>query len=124
MGQGDGFAFKRQEGFRLAFKEPIEATFILLTVQGEKVTSKKGTAKLLDMSLKGAKMSSKLELPTTDLKLRIEFELNEEKLDIDCGIVWRRLGFKEYLYGLTFDSDSYEEAKLLAELKGYVVKSR
>lgn len=116
--------FKRNEGFRLSFKEPIQTTFTILRIEDKEVTSKKGAISIVDMSLKGAKLISKLSLPVPTTIISLKYPLVEEPFFIEGELIWKKDTTEEFIYGIQFLSDSYSEETLLQTLKEYVNKNK
>jgi hypothetical protein len=116
--------YKRQEGFRMEFSEPIEAVFRIIRLGGKEITSKEGEMKLCDISLRGARVSTIYELPTEkgEVDIEIQFAINEQIFACNGKIIWKKKGIKEYVYGVHFQSDSYSEDDLIDELKKYARK--
>ncbi|MBE4907531.1 PilZ domain-containing protein [Bacillus luteolus] len=111
--------YKRNEGFRLSFKNPIPATFLILMMQGKSAGANKGMLTIIDMSLKGAKVFSTLQLPTPNTQIKIDITINEQPLVIEGELVWSKKVSTGYTYGVSFDPHSYSEQQLLSELKTY-----
>ncbi|WP_066295293.1 PilZ domain-containing protein [Bacillus sp. FJAT-29937] len=116
--------FKRQEGFRLAFNQPIPATFTILQIQGKKVDSNIGEIHILDMSLKGAKIMSQLRLPIPNTKIKMECVIADEPVHITGELIWEKKSYQGFMYGMAFNPVTYSEQQLLQELKKYVIKNK
>lgn len=116
--------FKRNEGFRLSFKEPIQTTFTIHQIEDKDVTSKKGVLSIIDMSLKGAKLISKLSLSVPHTIVSLENPLAEEPFFIEGELIWEKDTTEGFIYGMRFLSDSYSEEILLQTLKEYVKKNK
>ena len=75
--------FKRQEGFRFVFNEPIEASFKLL-INGQPVEALGSSpCKILDISPKGVKMFSEVKfgeyINRATLQVELQFVLEDRK---------------------------------------------
>lgn len=116
--------YKRNEGFRLTFKNPIPGVFLILTIQGKSAGDNKGILTIIDMSLKGAKVFSTLQLPTPNTQIKMESTINDQPITIDGELIWSRKNSTGYTYGVSFDTNSYSEQQLLSELKTYVVNTK
>lgn len=116
--------YKRNEGFRLTFKNPVPGTFLILMIQGKSAGANKGILTIIDMSLKGAKVFSTLQLPTPNTQIKIETKLNDQPLTIDGELIWSRKTSTGYTYGVSFDPHSYSEQQLLSQLKAYVATTK
>ncbi|QOR68178.1 PilZ domain-containing protein [Cytobacillus suaedae] len=116
--------YKRNEGFRLTFENPVPGTFIILMMQGKSAGANKGTLTIIDMSLKGAKVFSTLQLPTPNTQIKIETTITDQPLSIEGELIWSRKSSTGYTYGVLFDIHSYSEQKLLSELKTYVATNK
>ncbi len=120
----DSELYRRQDGFRLAFKEPLPAYFTILQIKGKEVESKKGTIHLFDMSLKGAKIFSPLEIPTPKTQIQLECVICEEQISLVGELIWRKASHKGFIYGMTFDASSYWDRHLLEVLQNYVRQNK
>ncbi|TSI07394.1 PilZ domain-containing protein [Lysinibacillus sp. BW-2-10] len=116
--------FKRNEGFRLIFNQPIPATFIILKISGKDVKSKKGEIQILDMSLKGAKIQTKFKLPTPNTRIEMEFVIYDKPMHLVGELVWEKQSNQEFIYGMVFDSSMLLQQQLLQELKKYAIKNK
>lgn len=116
--------FKRNEGFRLSFKEPIQTTFTILQIEDKEVTSKEGEIRIVDISLKGAKLTCKLSLPVPNTVISIEYSLAKEPFFIHGELIWKKDASEGFIYGIQFLSSSYSEETLLQTLKEYVNKNK
>ncbi|NEU29789.1 PilZ domain-containing protein [bacterium LRH843] len=117
-----GGRYRRQEGFRLSFKQPIPATFTIIKMQEKTLESNKGSFHIIDMSLKGAKVISNLELPTPNTHIQMECMILKENLNITGELVWKKKTYEGFVYGVAFQFESYSERDLLRKLKKYVGK--
>lgn len=113
-------AYKRQEGFRLSFKESLPCTFTILKIQGRDVESKKGSIHIINISLKGAKIISPLDLPIPNTHILLDFVIMEERISLSGELIWKKNSYNGYMYGVTFDSKTYSVEQLLTGLKNYV----
>ncbi|RUL53206.1 PilZ domain-containing protein [Lysinibacillus antri] len=116
--------FKRNEGFRLIFNQPIPATFIILKISGKDVKSKKGEIQILDMSLKGAKIQTKFKLPIPNTRIEMEFVICDKPMHLVGELVWEKQSNQEFVYGMIFDSAMLLQQQLLQELKKYAIKNK
>lgn len=117
--------FKRNEGFRLIFNEPIPATFIILKINGNDVKSKKGEIQILDMSLKGTKIQTKFKLPIPHTRIEMEFVICDEPMHLVGELVWEKQRNQEFIYGVIFDdSAKLLQPQLLQQLKKYASKNK
>lgn len=116
--------FKRNEGFRLSFKEPVQTTFTILQIEEKEVTSKEGEIKFVDISLKGAKLLCNLSLPVSNTVISIEYPLAKEPFFIQGELIWKKDTSEGFIYGIQFLSESYSEETLLQTLKEYVNKNK
>ncbi|BAU29668.1 PilZ domain-containing protein [Aneurinibacillus soli] len=113
--------YKRQEGFRLAFPDGLAGTFRILRLEEKNVNSREGDALIHDISPKGAKFSTALDLPLYrgELEVSLHFTLYHEPFDIRGILKWQQEKMGRQVYGMTFLADSYRESELLSELKEY-----
>ncbi|MEK4424147.1 PilZ domain-containing protein [Solibacillus sp. FSL K6-1523] len=110
--------FKRTEGFRFAFGDPVAADFVLLL--NGKPEGGKCSCNVLDISPHGMKMFSKTEIGEYSNKvvqIEVQFVLDEVKIKAVGEIVWKRSFGKDYHYGLVFENQPIVEELIVSELK-------
>lgn len=114
--------FKRNEGFRFAFGEPLYASFVLL-IDGKPQNLEKTQypCEIQDVSPRGMKMFSNVEIgedSTKLVQLEIHFILDVTKIRAVGEIVWSKKVMEGFHYGLIFDKQPVVEELIVAELKG------
>lgn len=117
--------YNRKEGFRFAFKDPLEASFKIYELNGKKVETQPGKALMHDISPSGTKISSKLNLPVSEtdpVKIHLHFMLNEAVYEMKAELVWKSVSGENYHYGVNFYSDEHVKEEIVAQLKKYVKK--
>lgn len=115
--------FKRQEGFRFSFHNPIPALFTIEELNGNVVKSSEGEAKLMDLSPNGMKLNTTLDIPVSKrnrVKVSVRFNLNDTTYQVHGEIVWREERFNHFFYGIHFVMDNKEQTNLVESLKCYV----
>lgn len=113
--------FKRQEGFRFVFNEPIEASFKLM-VNGNYVDGGNSfPCQLLDISPRGAKMFSEGNLGEyfnkTNLQVELQFVLDVTTIRAVGEIVWRKPFGRRNQYGLLFQAQEDIDELIISEMK-------
>ena len=113
--------FKRQEGFRYAFGEPLEAGVVIL-IEGKPldVERKRITCEVLDISPRGLKISINEdfnEYKNKVLQLEISFILDSTEIKGIGEIVWSKKFGSGYHYGITFFNQASVEELIVNELK-------
>lgn len=110
--------YKRHEYFRHLFRNPLDATFRILLVDGAG-ESNPGTCRLLDISPGGTKIYSNFDMPDGrgPLHLRLTFTLFQEPLTIEGEIVWKKKTLDGYQYGIDFIKNPTIEKLIVDELK-------
>ena len=113
--------FKRTEGFRYAFKEPISANFmILLDGKSENIELTKYPCEIVDISPHGMKMFSNKEIGVHNNKLvqlEVQFILDEVLIKAIAEVVWAKDLGGHIQYGLTFENQPVIEELIVSELK-------
>lgn len=114
--------FKRQEGFRFAFPEPLLASFCLL-VDGKPQDLEKTQYQcdIHDISPRGMKMFSNIEIGVDSNKLvqvEVYFILDVTKIKAIGEIVWTKKVLNGFQYGLIFVDQPAVEELIVSELKG------
>lgn len=113
--------FKRKEGFRHAFGEPLEAGVVIL-IEGKPlgVERTRIPCKILDISPRGLKMvidEDFNEYKNKVLQLEISFILDATEIRGVGEIVWSKKFGSGYHYGITFFNQSNVEELIINELK-------
>lgn len=113
--------FKRKEGFRFAFDQPIKAAF-RLTKNGEPIDLQASfvSAEILDISPKGMKITTSFEIDdamSDEVQLYIIYCLDTLEIQSYGEVVWKRPGGEGFLYGLYFHAQDENEQTIISELK-------
>ncbi|MDQ0253055.1 hypothetical protein J2S74_000427 [Evansella vedderi] len=111
--------YKREELFRYKFKEPLECRIKILRVNGEKVASNFGEARIWDMSPNGIKLEAPLDFQCeqNDVELEIRFSLKED-IVVGGKLVWNKnFGISNYLYGVSLLASPEVESLIIENLK-------
>lgn len=113
--------YKRTEYFRYVFAKPHEARFRIILDEETRKESGVGECSLIDLSLGGAKLFAKYNIPfmRTPLKITMEFVLFKERIEVEGELVWKTdsedgVG---HFYGFEFEAGPEKEALIVAELK-------
>ena len=118
---GIGMIFKRKEGFRHAFGEPLEAGVVIL-IEGKPsgVERTRIPGNILDISPRGLKLLIDHdfdEYKNKVLQLEISFILDVMEIRGIGEIVWSKKFGSGYHYGITFFNQSDVEELIVNELK-------
>jgi len=112
--------FKRQEGFRFVFNEPIEASFKLL-INGQVVNAAGSPCKILDISPRGIKMFSEVDLGEyinkANLQIEVQFILNVTTIQAIGEIVWCKGFGRGHQYGIQFQAQENIDELIISEMK-------
>lgn len=113
--------FKRQEGFRYSYKEPMPIQFLPL-LAGKRLTAEQEMleATLLDISPKGMKMFSTAQFGEHNsklLQLEVHFILYTAAIRVVGEVVWVKRYANGYQYGLEFKDQENIENLIIEELK-------
>lgn len=115
--------YKREEYFRFSFNTPIPGFFTITKMNGLSGKSKKGPLLILDLSPKGIKFQSRLDLPDTeDLNLSLSFTLNTKEIILPGKIVWKKKISNDFHYGFTVTEELEIEditKEIISELKAF-----
>ena len=60
--------YKRKSPFRYTFSEPITVYFKIVNINGKRIETSEGTASMIDLSPKGMKLKSSLDLQNINHK--------------------------------------------------------
>lgn len=114
-------AFKRTEGFRFTFGEPIPAKYIILENGNPKeLEATKHDCEIIDVSPRGMKMFSYHDIGESNSKLvqlEVQFVLDEVLIKAIGEIVWEKNYGLKTQYGLLFENQPQIEELIVSELK-------
>lgn len=108
--------FKRQEGFRFKFEEPITMTFAIYE-DGRVNQEQTAMAELLDISPRGLKMFTEVDLGVNPPPLDIRFVLDTREVRAYGEIIWSRPFGNGKQYGVFFNNQGAVEDLIVEELK-------
>ena len=113
--------FKRQEGFRHAFGEPLQAGVVIL-IDGKPLDFERTRipCEILDISPRGLKMAigeDFNEYKNKALQLEISFILDSTEIKGIGEIAWSKKFGRGYHYGIAFFNQSTVEDLIVNELK-------
>jgi len=108
--------FKRQEGFRFKFKEPIQITFAIYE-NGKVNHGQTAMADLLDISPRGLKMFTEVDLGINPPPLDIHFVLDTQEVRAYGEVIWSRPFGSGKQYGIYFNNQGPVEDLIIEELK-------
>ncbi|RLQ97089.1 PilZ domain-containing protein [Falsibacillus albus] len=117
--------FKRKEPFRYSFTSPIQGSFrLFIEKDKELIETKEGNMEIIDLSPKGIKFRSKLNIPVerTDLHLHITFVINEKAIEFVGKLKWKRQSATDFIYGVSSFGDDNLAEDIVRELKSFSKK--
>lgn len=108
--------FKRQEGFRFKFEEPVTMTFAIYE-DGRVNQEQTAMAELLDISPRGLKMFTEVDLGVNPPPLDLRFVLDTREVRTYGEIIWSRPFGTGKQYGVFFNNQGAVEDLIVEELK-------
>ncbi|MBD8519642.1 PilZ domain-containing protein [Lysinibacillus sp. FSL R7-0073] len=108
--------FKRQEGFRFKFEEPVQITFAVYE-NGRVNYGQTAMAELLDISPRGLKMYTEVDLGVNPPPLDIHFVLDTQEVRAYGEVIWSRPFGSGKQYGVYFNDQGRVEELIVDELK-------
>ena len=108
--------FKRQEGFRFKFDEPIQMKFAIYE-NGKVNQAQTAMADLLDISPRGMKMFTEVDLGVNPPPLDLRFVLDTIEVRAYGEIIWSRPFGNGKQYGVNFNNQGAVEDLIVDELK-------
>ena len=108
--------FKRQEGFRFKFEEPVTMTFAIYE-DGRVNQEQTAMAELLDISPRGLKMFTEVDLGVNPPPLDFRFVLDTREVRAYGEIIWSRPFGTGKQYGVFFNNQGAVEDLIVEELK-------
>ena len=115
--------YKRKSPFRYTFSEPIPIYFKIVNINGKRIESSEGTATMIDLSPKGMKLKSSLDLKDINHKaiiLSIRFTIDTDEQIVLGRIVWKKGMAGFYHYGIELLADDVVSQTIVEQLKLYV----
>lgn len=115
--------YKRKAPFRYTFSEPIPVYFKIVNINGKRIESSEGSAKMVDLSPKGMKLKSSLDLKDINYKaiiLSIRFTIGTDEQIVLGRIVWKKGMAGFYHYGVELLADDAMSQTIIDQLKLYV----
>ena len=113
--------FKRKEGFRFAFGEPIDANYVVLVNgRAENLERSQTPCRIIDISPRGMKIFSKTEISGNSnqlIQVEVFFILDETMIRAVGEITWAKPYGNGFHYGLIFDNQPLVEELIVSELK-------
>ena len=113
--------FKRNEGFRFVFGEPLEANYVIL-LDGKPISIEQPrvACDIIDISPRGMKMVTETDFTQYSghaVQLEIYFMLDKMQIKAIGDIVWSKQLGQKTQYGITFPSQSNLDDIIISELK-------
>ncbi len=108
--------FKRQEGFRFKFEEPVKMTFAIYE-NGRVNQAQTAMADLLDISPRGLKMFTEVDLGVNPRPLDLRFILDTREVRAYGEVIWSRPFGNGKQYGVNFSDQESVEDLIVEELK-------
>lgn len=111
--------FKRTEGFRYKFEEPIQS-IVTIVENGKAVESETAIGEILDVSPRGIKMFTTVDLYAGKAicpQLEIRFMIDTQPIIAYGEVMWNRPYMKGKLYGIFFNNQPRLEDLIVEELK-------
>lgn len=113
--------FKRNEGFRFVFGEPLEANFVvLLDGKAENIEQSRNQCGIIDVSPRGMKILTEKDMKQYNnqfVQLEIHFKLDMIEIKAIGEIVWSKQFGQKFQYGICFTSQSNIDELIVSELK-------
>ena len=111
--------YKRTEYFRFTFGDPLEAELRILIDEAEGRETHRGPCHLVDLSPGGSKFFAEYNIPLgeTPVRLRLNFTLHEEPIEVSGVLVWKKPFTHGFMYGYEFDVNAAIEKLIVEELK-------
>ena len=111
--------FKRSEGFRYKFEEPLQSTFTIVE-NGKAVESEAAIAQIIDISPRGVKMFTTVDLHAGRAicpQLEIRFIIDTQIIVAYGEVMWSKPYLKGKHYGIFFNNQAPLEELIVDELK-------
>ena len=111
--------FKRTEGFRYKFEEPLQTTFKFVD-NGKTVDSEVAIGEIFDISPRGIKMYTTVDLHAGKPicpQLEIRFIVDTQTIVAYGEVMWSKPYMKGKQYGIFFNNQAPLEDLIVEELK-------
>lgn len=113
--------FKRQEPFRYQFGQPLPCTFRITRIGEREVETDKGAAEIHDISPRGIRMETNLNLPIDsakgELEVELQFKIVDQPIVVRGIVIWKKAYANEFQYGLSLEISKQDEMRLIGEIK-------
>jgi hypothetical protein len=111
--------YKREETFRYEFNPPLSCSFTIIEVNSLNVNTGVADGEIIDLSPKGTKLASKLDIPLgkQEVKIKLSFKINTEVIIAVGVLVWREYNHLSFQYGVKFVNISVLPEVITEELK-------
>ena len=113
--------FKRNEGFRFVFGEPLEAHYvILLDGKPESIEQPRVACQIIDISPRGMKIMTETDLNQyhgQNVQFEIYFLLDKVEIKAMSEIIWTKKHGQKFQYGVCFLGQSNLDELIVSELK-------
>lgn len=117
---GKTMQFKRKEGFRFVFNQPLDTSFKLL-LNGEPVDAESYSCEILDISPRGIKMFSEAKIGEyinkASLQIEIQFILDVTTIQAVGEIVWSKPYGSGHQFGVVFHAQEEIDELIISEMK-------
>lgn len=119
-GQVMVYEYRRHEGFRYTFNEPIECYFKLIKIDDREINSDYGNGHIIDISPTGIKLNSSLNLSHSNslIKIEINFTIAGTSFDLPGIILWQKKGYhQDYYYGVKLLVSTDTTERIVEQIK-------
>ncbi|WP_374723568.1 PilZ domain-containing protein [Calidifontibacillus erzurumensis] len=113
--------FRRNEGFRYSFRQPIPCVFKIIKIDQMPFNSDLCNGEIIDISPNGLKLMTMLNLSILDKKIEIEiqFSIEGQSFEIPARVVWQQKSIQKnyFNYGIQFINSKHISPRIIEALK-------
>ncbi|NSL50894.1 PilZ domain-containing protein [Calidifontibacillus erzurumensis] len=113
--------FRRNEGFRYSFQQPIPCIFNIRKIDQMPYNSDLCHGQIIDISPNGLKLMTMINLMILDKKIEIEiqFSIEDQAFEIPARVVWQQKSIQKnyFNYGIQFINAQHISKKIIEALK-------
>lgn len=112
--------YRRNEGFRYTFNEPIDCSFKIIKIDHKQISSEFGHGNIIDISPSGLKFITTLDLSPSrkEVEVEIHFSIDGVPFVMPGVIIWQKKGYhNDFSYGVKLEASHEVADQIIEQLK-------
>ncbi|QED47340.1 PilZ domain-containing protein [Cytobacillus dafuensis] len=113
--------YKREEAFRFQFREPLNGSLKIISINGQRENFFSDSIEIMDVSPNGLKFKTPLNLSIDDNKyfLEVTFIIEGRNIRLLGVPAWKKTEGSFFAYGFNGIKDEYTKQEIIHALKEY-----